>query len=148
MKAKYSLTAEHKAQLPQWEAEWRASVMSTAAMAETDRLICIDAVNGLYAARICPTKTYCFCTVAGGFAVRCRLRICDMASEQKKGRDRRRDSGRDSGCDSGRDLGCDRGRDSGCDRGRDPGCDRGRDLGCDLECDRGRDLACDRGRDQ
>ena len=75
MKTKYSLTAEHKAQLPQWEAKWRASVMSTAAMTETDRLICIDAVNGLYAAADLPLPKHIVFVpspvvlrFAGGFA--------------------------------------------------------------------------------
>ena len=72
---KYSLTAEHKAQLPLWEAKWRASVMSTAAMTETDRLICIDAVNGLYAAADLPLPKHIIFVpspvvlrFAGGFA--------------------------------------------------------------------------------
>jgi hypothetical protein len=47
---KYSLTEEHRAQLKPWAERWIRNAMSTAAMTEEDRNICIGAVKRLYRA--------------------------------------------------------------------------------------------------
>ena len=75
MAKKYSLTDEHRAQLPAWRDQWIANTMSTAAMTEEDRRLCREAVLGLYsAANLPPPKHIVFVPspfvlrFAGGFA--------------------------------------------------------------------------------
>jgi hypothetical protein len=46
----YSLTEEHKAQIPAWTKRWIDNAMSTKPMTTEDREICKDAVKRLYEA--------------------------------------------------------------------------------------------------
>ena len=71
----YSLTPEHEARFPEWRDRWIANAMSTTPMTDTDRHLCRDAVNGLYAAaNLPPPKHIVFVPspfvlgFAGGFA--------------------------------------------------------------------------------
>jgi hypothetical protein len=72
---RYTLTPEHRAELPGWADRWIANAMSTAPMTDEDRAICVDAVHGLYrAANLPPPKHIIFVAspfvlaFAGGFA--------------------------------------------------------------------------------
>jgi hypothetical protein len=47
---KYSLTPEHRAQLKPWSDKFVANAMSTKAMDDEEREICVRAVAGMYAA--------------------------------------------------------------------------------------------------
>ena len=72
---KYTLTDEHRAQLPAWRDKWIANAMSTAPMTDEEREICRDAVRRLYqAANLPPPSRIVFVPspfvlrFAGGFA--------------------------------------------------------------------------------
>ena len=72
---KYTLTDEHRAQLPAWRDKWIANAMSTAPMTDEEREICRDAVRRLYeAANLPPPPRIVFVPspfmlrFAGGFA--------------------------------------------------------------------------------
>ena len=72
---KYSLTPEHRAQLPAWRGLWIKRIMSTEPMTDEDRQVCREAVLGLYAAaKLPPPKHIVFvpspfvAKFAGGFA--------------------------------------------------------------------------------
>lgn len=71
----YSLTDEHRAQLPAWRDKWIANAMSTSPMTDEDRAITREAILGLYAAANKPApKVIVFVPspivlrIAGGFA--------------------------------------------------------------------------------
>jgi len=72
---KYTLTDEHRAQLPAWRDKWITNAMSTVPMTDADREHCARAVHGMYeAANLPPPKAVVFVpspfvmTFAGGFA--------------------------------------------------------------------------------
>lgn len=73
-KGKYKLTPEHRAMLAPWADRWIANAMSTAAMVEEDRVACVQAVRGLYAAAKLPAPRVIFVSspfvaaFAAGFA--------------------------------------------------------------------------------
>ncbi len=70
-KKKYSLTEEHRAQLKPWADRWIKNAMSTTAMTEEDRVICIDAVKRLYReAKLEPPPDHRIIFVSSPFVMR------------------------------------------------------------------------------
>ncbi len=72
---KYTLTAEHRAQLAPWAEKWKAIALSTAPMGPEDREAMVAAINGQYrAAKMEPPRNIifvsspCILRFAGGFA--------------------------------------------------------------------------------
>src|ERR1700738_5163785 len=74
-KKRYELTDEHRKEFKPWADYWTKNAMSTDAMTDEDREICIESVYGLYAsANLPPPKHIVFVPspfvlrFAGGFA--------------------------------------------------------------------------------
>src|SRR5579885_2117730 len=68
---KYSLTEEHRSQLTPWANKWIRNAMSTAAMTQADRAICVDAVKRLYrAANLEPPPDHRIVFVSSPFVMR------------------------------------------------------------------------------
>src|SRR6478609_5812853 len=79
MTKKYSLTAEHRAQLPGWAQRWIANAMSTRGMTDDERTLATTAARGLYtAASLAEPKHVVFvssplvATIAAGVAAGAR----------------------------------------------------------------------------
>src|SRR6478752_1312693 len=88
MTKKYSLTAEHRAQLPGWAQRWIANAMSTRGMTDDERTLATTAARGLYtAASLAEPKHVVFvssplvATIAAGVAAGARYNRGNRSEE-------------------------------------------------------------------